>query len=86
MVNRKDHSLNSQNQDESSIETDDKNPIKSNSTITCLSSEEMLAIQSKDINEQTKILCNFFSQVNQKEINQNKKNFINRTNTLPKKN
>ena len=68
--------MNSPNQDESTIETDDKKQRKTNSTITSLSSEELLEIQSKDINEQTKILCKFFSKVNNKKKFCKKNSFI----------
>ena len=51
------------NQDGSTVETDDKKKCKSNTTDTTFSSEEILEIQTKDINEQTLILCKFFAKV-----------------------
>ena len=50
-------------QDGSTVETDDKKKCRSNTTDSTFSSEEILEIQTKDINEQTLILCKFFAKV-----------------------
>lgn len=57
------HNLHTSQKKELSISESDDNNEKKLSSISSICSEELCKIQTKDINNNTKILCKFFSKV-----------------------